>query len=295
VTSPFDAAVAIETRGAGRYGGVVDDGFDGPAAPNGGVLAAMMLRAAQAELGPGAPSPRSIAAHYLEAPAHGPVEIEVEVLRRGKRVAVADVRMLQEGTLACQATVVASAGRVQEAGPRGRPPAAPPADSVEPYDMSAVRGAPRIFSRVELRPTFGPALFSRGEQALTGGWMSLRGDDAPLDAARLCALTDLWWPAVFGTTDAPVYVPTLQLTVYLRATESERSAPVLGRFESRHAAEGHVEESAELWSADGELLAESTQLALLLRLPAPGGSDPSRGPGFPAAPGEPGGRTPTGA
>jgi acyl-CoA thioesterase len=267
VTSPFEAAVAIEPRGAGRYDGVVDDAFDGPAAPNGGVLAATMLRAVQAELGEGAPPPRTIAAHYLEAPAHGPVEIGVDVLRRGKRVAVADVRMLQEGKLACQATVVASAGRVQPAGPRARPPAAPPPDSVEPNDMSVVPGAPRLFSRLELRPTFGPAIFSRGEQALTGGWMSLRDDDAPLDAARLCALCDLWWPAVFGTAEAPVYVPTLQLTVYLRRTEREPTAPVLGRFESRHAAEGHVEESGELWSADGELLAESTQLALLLAPP----------------------------
>jgi hypothetical protein len=96
--------------------------------------------------------------------------------------------------------------------------------------------------------------------------MALRGDDAPLDAARLCAFTDLWWPAVFGTTASPVYVPTLQLSVYLRSTEHEPKAPVLGRFASRHAAEGHVEETGELWSADGELLAESTQLALLLRL-----------------------------
>jgi acyl-CoA thioesterase len=269
VTSPFEAAVAIEPRGAGRYAGVVDDAFDGPVAPNGGVLAAAMLRASQAELGDGAPAPRTITAHYLDAPAHGPVEIDVDVLRRGRRVAVTEVRMLQEGRLVCHATIVASAGRPQTTGPVGRPPTAPPAGSVMPIDISPVPGAPRLFTQLELRPTFGPPIFSAGDQAVTGGWMALRNDPAPLDPARLCAFTDLWWPAIFGTTTSPVYVPTLQLTVYLRATEQAVQAPVLGRFASRHAAEGHIEEVGELWSADGELLAESAQLALLLTGPAP--------------------------
>jgi hypothetical protein len=40
--------------------------------------------------------------------------------------------------------------------------------------------------------------------------------------------------------------------------------PVLARFETRNVLEGHVEESGELWSADGRLLAESRQLALLV-------------------------------
>jgi hypothetical protein len=43
--------------------------------------------------------------------------------------------------------------------------------------------------------------------------------------------------------------------------------PVLARYDSRNALEGHVDESGEVWSADGRLLAESRQLALLLPFP----------------------------
>jgi hypothetical protein len=41
---------------------------------------------------------------------------------------------------------------------------------------------------------------------------------------------------------------------------------VLARFRTATMAEGHFEERGELWSADGRLLAESVQLALLLPL-----------------------------
>jgi hypothetical protein len=42
------------------------------------------------------------------------------------------------------------------------------------------------------------------------------------------------------------------------------AAPMLARFETRHLQEGHIEERGELWSSDGQLLAQSQQLALLL-------------------------------
>jgi hypothetical protein len=39
--------------------------------------------------------------------------------------------------------------------------------------------------------------------------------------------------------------------------------PRLARFQTRNVREGHLEERGELWSRDGQLLAESQQLALL--------------------------------
>ena len=43
---------------------------------------------------------------------------------------------------------------------------------------------------------------------------------------------------------------------------------VLGRFSSRLAVAGVWEEDGELWSPDGELIAQSRQLALVRELPA---------------------------
>jgi hypothetical protein len=262
--SLFDAAVALTPAGPGRYGGELRPEFNGPVAPNGGVLAATMLRAAEAEVGPDAPPARTVAAHYLEAPVPGPADLQVEVRRRGKRVGAAEVRLVQAGRLAATATIVFSAAREQAATLRRRPPEPlPDPATVAELPFGQLPGAPRVFDSLQIRPTLGPPPFTRGEPALTGGWLALRDDDAPLDAARLCALTDLWWPAVFGILDAPNGVPTIQLTVHLRVTERAVTPPVFARFETLEIAEGHVEEAGELWSHDGELLAESRQLALL--------------------------------
>lgn len=252
--------MAIRPAGPGRYTGHVDPGWSGPVAPNGGVLTAIMVRAAQAELGPAGPPPRTVAAHFLEAPAAGSTELTVEVLRRGKRVAACEVRLYQGERLACQATIICSAARQQAfALEREAPPAAPSA-ATAPLPSGA--GTPRMLERLELRPRFGEPIFSAARDALAGGWAALRGDDAPLDAARLCALCDLWWPALYPMLEHSAALPTIQLTIHLRATHDPGHGPVLARFETRTIAEGHLEERGELWSTGGRLLAESVQLAL---------------------------------
>jgi acyl-CoA thioesterase len=268
-TSPslFERTVTAHPTGPGRYTAQVEAAWTGPAAPNGGVLAATMLRAAQAELGSAAPPPRSVAVQYLEAPAAREVALAVQVLRQGKRVAVCDVRMRQSERLVAQATIVFSASRPDPVPVRRSGPAPPGPETISELDAGDIPFAPRVFEQLRIWPTEGASLFSGAEHARTGGWMALRDDDAALDAARLTAMCDLWWPAIFPLLRAPAGVPTIQLTVYLRAVEPPVRGPVYGCFETRHVAEGHLEESGELWSADGVLLAESRQLALLIELP----------------------------
>jgi hypothetical protein len=265
--SLFDRSVAVTALGEGGYAAEILPDWNGPAAPNGGILAATMLTAAEAELGLGAPPPRTVAAHYLEAPVIGPAQLQVEVLRRGKRVSACEVRLAQGGRLACSATFVFSAPRAQAA-TLGRAPIdeLPDPAGVPEFDLGRLPGAPPLFRAVTLRPTLGAPPFTGAMAALTGGWMALRDDDAPLDPARLCALADLWWPAAFAVLDQPAAVPTIQLTVYLRSVARAVSPPVFARFETRVIAEAHLEETGELWSSGGELLVESRQLALL---PAP--------------------------
>jgi acyl-CoA thioesterase len=52
--------------------------------------------------------------------------------------------------------------------------------------------------------------------------------------------------------------------VHLRARVPLESDWVLGRFATRTARDGLLEEDCELWSRDGLLLAQSRQLALAL-------------------------------
>jgi acyl-CoA thioesterase len=224
----------------------------------------MLTRAAQAELGEDGPPPRTVAAQYLDAPAGGPVEIAVEILRRGRRVAAADTRMYQDERLVCQATIIFSAPRA-DALELGRPvPDRPAPEATPPLEFDTIPGAPRIFRQLDVRVTDGDVPFSAAPEAVSGGWLGLRDDPAPLDPARLVAMCDLWWPAVFPFLDRPVGVPTLQLTVHLRTVGAPVAGPALAQFRSALVTEGHIDETGELWSRDGRLLAESRQLALTL-------------------------------
>ena len=96
---------------------------------------------------------------------------------------------------------------------------------------------------------------------MSGGWLRLR-DPHPLDAALLSALTDSWFPAVFAVVERPLALPTLDLTVHLRSAAPRPAGWVLSRVITRTARDGFLEEDAELFSEDGELLAQSRQLAL---------------------------------
>lgn len=265
-SSPFERLMRLTPVGPGRYQADTDPGWNGTAAPNGGVLAALMVRAVETSFGRAQRPVRTISTHYLDAPAPGPVEVSVQELRGGKRVAVYDARITQGGRLMVQGTIVCSAARAQSSERREPPPEAPASDELEILEMPAMPGRPPVFQKLEMRPAFGALPMSGAEEALAGGWLAIRGDDAELDAARLTAMCDLWWPAIFPTLAVPDGAPTLQLTVYLRETAGGVRAPVLARFRTATMAEGHFEERGELWSADGRLLAESMQLALLLPL-----------------------------
>lgn len=264
--APFDTASAVEPLGAGRYGAVLDPGWNGPVGYSGGVIAAVLLRAAHAELDRALP-PRVLTVHYVAAAAPGPAEASVRPLRIGARSAVLQADLHQEGRLNASALLTCTMTRPQETavGLRVSAPEVPPPDAVAELAPRDIQGAPPMFHRLRMWPCLGAPIFSGGPAAVTGGWLALRDDPPgqPLDPPRLAALTDLWWPALFSATTAMVGVPTLALTIHLRASDPV-AAPVLARYETTSISEGHVDEAAQLFSADGRLLAESRQLAQLI-------------------------------
>ena len=88
----------------------------------------------------------------------------------------------------------------------------------------------------------------------------------PLDAAMLVAITDALPPPIFVTDVGPMAVPTVDLTIHIRAMLNavtwEAGDWVLARFTTQYASGGFLEEDGALWTADGALIAHSRQLAL---------------------------------
>ena len=259
----FATATAVEELGGGRFGAVVDEGWFAVRGPNGGYLAAIVLRAMAAAVADPARHARSLTLHYTRPPAAGPVDLDVTVERAGRRLSTVSARMEQEGGLCVLAVGAFSLDFAGERAWSDPPPAAPPADEVEPYPRE--QALVPIAQRFEVRPAIGPVPFSGADEARTGGWIAFApGDDAPLDAAALAMLTDAWLPSPFTRLAAPMAVPTVDLTIHFRAPDVAAAWPALVDFRSRFAHGGFFEEDGQVWSADGRLLAQSRQLGLLL-------------------------------
>lgn len=261
----FDAATQVRPRTtAGRYDADIHPGWDGPLSPNGGHLAAMLLRAARAHLARPDLSPRTLSVHFPRPALHGPAQISVDTLRCGALSALLRAELHQDGRLACTALLTCSSARDATLPITATAPKAPPWEAVSDDDLAVFDPIPPLFGRLNLRTCFGPAPFSGGDQALTGGWIQLREDPAAVDAERQVAFTDAWWPSVYGATTYVPGVPTLELTCHFRSTTTV-NGPVLGRFHTHTVNEGHLDETAQLWSREGILLAESRQVAILIR------------------------------
>jgi hypothetical protein len=107
-------------------------------------------------------------------------------------------------------------------------------------------------------------------RALTGGYIRF-ADPRPIDALALAAFWDAWPPAAHARKIDQQFrgaVPTVEASIYFRrSVPLPQAAPgdyALLRVESVMAHEGFIDESSEIWSLDGLLLAQSRQLALLI-------------------------------
>lgn len=204
-------------------------------------------------------TPRSFTIHFASPPADGPCEVRVVEERMGRSLATLSARLEQDGKLRALALGGFSPAWPAQEIPAGPPPATPPAAEVEVLEMHAA--APDFFSHIELRPTVGGFVGSGGTRV--GGWMRPRPAE-PLDAPAAAFLLDAMWPAVYPALEKPVGAPTVDLTVHFRRAVPPTAEPLFAQFATRALHEGFFEEDGELWTPDGELLAQSRQLALLV-------------------------------
>jgi len=267
VTTRFDRDTDVRrleaTAGITAYEGRIDDGWWVVRGPNGGYVAAIVLRALTSMVEADR-APRSLSIHYTAPPVEGPVRIEARIERVGRSMTTVSGRMLQGDRVLALALGAFSRPRT---GPSFDDTAMP--EVAPPESCASFPNMIPMHERYDYRFAIG-ALPGAGQgRALIGGW--IRSAEPRLaDAALVAAFTDAWPPACFAWAQQPDGigpVPTVDLTIHFRRDLPLASAKpddfYLAVFRSRFAEQGFVEEDGEVWSRDGLLLAQSRQLAVI--------------------------------
>jgi acyl-CoA thioesterase len=268
VSTRFDRDTEPQPAGDGAYRVVIDPGWWVVRGPNGGYIAALLVRALECAVADAARPLRSVTVHYLRPPGEGEARVETTIERAGRSVTNASARLLQGGKV--QALALAAFARASPSVEmhHALPPEVAPPEACVPRPASPIPIHQQFEQRFAIGPP--PLIGPRAREARTGGWLRLV-EPRPLDAALLVAYADAWPPAVFTTSEIPPStggIPTVDLTVHVRtplpAPGLRPEDPVLVCFHTREVSQGLLEEDGEIWSRDGRLLAHSRQLAVLL-------------------------------
>jgi acyl-CoA thioesterase len=248
----------------GRFTGQVHPAWNIGANPNGGYLLALAAQALR-QCTPTQPDALSITVHYLRPGLAGqPCTIDTQVLRSGRTLSTVRATLVQDGSARLE--VLAAMGDLGAAGAVPPPVIALPRPDIPPPDQCPGRSASAqgvglpILDRLDIRLHPGQAVPGAAGEARVSGWIRFADGRAP-DALGCLLMADAFPPAVFGLLGMVGWVPTIELTVHLRA----RPAPgwLMGAFWAHDLRDGRVIEDGALWDADGQLVAQSRQLALV--------------------------------
>jgi acyl-CoA thioesterase len=269
----FAEDVVVRRVGEGRYASTLDHSWDLVPLPQGGVVASFALRAAAEELADPTQQLRSCTAVFAGQVTAGDLEVEVELLRKGRSASQVMTSVHNRGA-ASGTTVMAVFGAARRGPsfidvlpPRVRAPEEcrsyrdPPPPGTEAFEHRP------FWSRVEGRAALGHAPWEEYVPAGSDVATWLRFDDPPLladgalDPLGVLTLADRMPGSVserLGREGPPWFAPSADLTVHL--FEPARTTWLLAHDRARWADDGWASAETTLWDEDGKLVAYATQM-----------------------------------
>jgi len=282
----FAEDIAVERRAGGGYRARLSHDWDLVAVPQGGVIAALALRAAGVEVDDPAQSLRTATTVFAGQATAGVLEIDVQILRRGRSATQVLSTVRNEGAEA-GATVLAVYGSSRR-GPSFVDvvaPKVPPPDACRSYRdpvPTGIEAGPTLpfWGRVEGRAALGHPPWEQHEPTGSDVATWLRFDQPPvlsdgtLDPLGILTLADRMPGCISEMTGhggPRWFAPSADLTVQF--LEPLRSKWVLAHDRARWADDGWASAESLLWDEGGTLVAYATQLMLFTYL----GEDAPRG------------------
>lgn len=257
----FSAATSVEQIETGRFSADIDGTWSVGEVPNGGYLLALVMRAMLAESSQ--PHPIATSAFFLAPPKAGAAVVEVETLRVGRTTTTLEARLIQDGQSVMHVTTTAG-----ELDPRSVPEWTGPApEPVAELDdcVPALVDLPDgthvgLLEHVDLR--LDPQTLGWFSGRPTGS-LAMRGhlrlpDGTQPDPMVLALAVDALPPTVFGLGRLG-WAPTVQLSLLTRALPTAGWLTV--HLRGRLVRDEWFDEEAEVYDANGDLVAQSRQVA----------------------------------
>lgn len=272
----FDRETAVEAAGEHRWSARITPHWNIGDKPNGGYLMAVLLQALHAELAadaeyPTPPDPVTVTAHFLRPGVPGADGVvDARTLKRGRSLSSVQGSLVQDGVP--RVHMVAGFGTLPDRHDGSAPasefdidlaaPSMPPFDhSMDRSELNQGVDEMSLLGRVEMRLPQSFADAAPNAEARVVGWIRHR-DGRPPDSSSLPLFADAFPPPVFARFGSIGWVPTLEMTVHVRS----RPAPgwLIGQFEVDDLVDGRFVETGALWDSEGQLVARSRQLGMLL-------------------------------
>lgn len=259
---PFDEAIGLQPVGDGVLRGKTSADWANMVGPFGGMTAALMLRGI--ELRPErAGAPLALTVNFTAPIADGEFDITARCVRTNRSNQHWFVELVQGGAVTTTATAVFGLRRDTWSDTEKPMPAAPAPEELPD------RGLPPMIAwarNYDMRFADG-AIPAKGaapaDSSTTMLWARDRMGRA-LDFAALTAVSDIFYPRIFLRLGAPTPAGTISLTTYFHATEPELASAaddfVLGCASANRFSGGYFDQSAEIWSRSGTLLATTHQI-----------------------------------
>ncbi len=262
VPEVFSQASSVRARAAGTFDAEVSGEWTIVGKPNGGYLLALLGRAVSSLTDSGHVVAAS--AHYLRSPDPGPVEIEGELLRRGRSISQVRARMTQGGR-PCVEALMSTSELDPSAAPRwdaGVPDIqhVPFGDCIRVESVTPDGFRVPMLDQVDLRLDPESNGITRGRPSGRGqlrGWLKLLGEES-FDPISLLYAVDAFPPPTFDV-DMSIWVSTVELTVYVRAIPAPGPVRIVTR--ARLIDPQWADETCDVWDGTGRLVAQATQLA----------------------------------
>jgi len=260
---PFDDATALQWTGPDQATGRTSPDYWAFVGPFGGCTAATLLRAVlDHPLAEG--DPLALTVNYCAPVGAGTFDLEVRQIRANRSSQHWTVLLSQgDGEAAAVATVVLAARRESWSHPVAAPPKATPFEATPVYGRTNTAKWPQQY---EFRFAAGAPDFEGGEgpgPTRSEVWIS----DAiprPLDALSLAAMGDAFFGRIFHARRGIVPFGTVSMTTHFHASAEELAAEgettVLGVADARTFHRSYGDQTGELWSPSGRLLASTHQV-----------------------------------